>query len=159
MKNVYSMLLVALLLASKSAIAEYLTDVKDKLLTSLITDSEVLAKLERKSSPYYIRIVRLREHGECDGDLTSCPQESLYIAVSSYDEYPEQKVYVLPKAYGWKFSRWHNIPKQESPDGYVTISLKKKEIINIDGNPQWKESPFEVSVNLKKAFIIPLARK
>lgn len=148
-----------LLAANNWAIGEGLTTVQDKLLTSLITDSETLAQLESKASPYYVRIVRLRDHGECGPDLTLCPQETVYIAVSSYDEYPEQKVYILPKAYEWKFIRWHKIPKQEAPDEHITFVMKKKEVSNVHGKAQWLETQVEVLVNLEMASINSAARK
>jgi hypothetical protein len=118
-------------------------------LVRLLNDLEIVAEYnDIKKSPYFIRIVRLRDRGECD-PYPKCPGEILYIAVSNYDEAVDQKLFVLPKAYGWSFEKWLEFPVSEDPDEFVKILLKK-EIATKTGI---LEEMDQVEVNIAKGYI------
>ena len=40
-----------------------------------------------------------------------------------FDEYPDQKLFVLPASYGWEFIDWKNIPRQEGEEFFVTFEV------------------------------------
>lgn len=143
--------LLTVLLFKNIAFAENLDVVVDANLIHLLSDFEILAEI--KKPPLLIRIIRLSDHGECNGEPQTCPKQVLYIAVSTFDEQPNQKLYVLPKAYGWLFDDWKVVPKEEGPDHFVIIGIKKKEISKALDKGWWIEKKYEISVNPWKGYI------
>jgi hypothetical protein len=126
-----------------------LNEIKNGELVRLLNDMEIIAEYnDNKVSPYFIRIIRLRGEGECD-PYPKCPGETLYIAVSNYDEAADQKLFVLPKAYGWSFEKWLEFPGSEDPDEFVKILLKK-EIATKAGVVMETD---QLEVNIAKGYI------
>ncbi len=128
-----------------------LSMVNDKNLVHLLNDFEILAEI--KKPPFSLRVIRLSDHGECNGTPQTCPKRNLYIAVSTYDEYPEQKLYVLPKANGWEFIRWINIPDEEREDSFVTLEITKKVISSTPAKGWWIQKKYEIGVNPWKGYM------
>ena len=122
-------------------------EVKDPDTIHLLANLEILGELTTRSSPYFVRVIKVRDQGECDGVPETCPKEALYVVVSTYDEYPEQKAYLLPKTYDWKFVKWVSLPKEEGPQSFVKLRLIRKDISKDRQKYQWVETEVDVSVN------------
>lgn len=84
------------------------------------------------------RILRVREFGECINNV--CPKEVLYIALSEFGEYPEQKLYQTKKADEWYFIAWKHIPAVGEHEPTISFTLK-----SVNDNV---ESMHSVSANL-----------
>ncbi len=78
-------------------------------LKHFLNDFELLAQTEDNTPTLSVRVLKIKEQGECGSQ--TCPQEQLYIAVSEYGEYPEQNVFVSSQADVWEFSGWKTLPK------------------------------------------------
>lgn len=127
-----------------------LEELKDKSMSNLLGTMEILSEKLEKKVPYFIRIVRVKEYGECDGESRTCPKQSLFVLVSSRDEYPEQKVYLLPKAYGWEFVGYVSMPKTEGVDEFAVIELKRKVEGTLPYKASWQYQKCDLRVNLDK---------
>lgn len=136
--------LLALLLA-EPAQAEELNGIGDATLVDILSNFEVLA--EHKKPPYAIRVLRLREHGECDGPPESCPQAILYITASTFDEDPDQQVYKLPKAYDWEFVRWKSFAQNEGRESFTILEVRRKDIGKVSAKGGKSDTKYEVLVN------------
>ena len=127
--------------------AEELSNVKDAGLVALLNNFEIGAE-KTTERPYAIRILRHREHGDCDGTPQICPKTNLYIAVSTtFDEAPDQQVYKLPEAYGWEFVRWKVVAQKESRESYTIIEMKREVIAKNIAKGWWTYSTYEIAVN------------
>ncbi len=109
---------------------------------------EVIAETENKVPTLSSRILRIREFGECDNNI--CPSEILYITVSEFGEYPEQKLYKTPKANVWSFEGWEHIPKLGEPNPTLVINLKS------ENNKKVKY--FKVKANLETIVFTEIKR-
>ena len=81
-----------------NANAVELAQINNKKLARILINGEIVA--EQIKPPISVRLIRVQDSSECGGNPQSCPKQIVYIAVSAFDEAPEQKVYVLPKSYG-----------------------------------------------------------
>ncbi len=150
--NLFLIILVAIFSFSCSyAQSGELSIISDKNLVHLLNDFEILA--ENNKPPYSVRIIRLSDHGECDGSPQNCPNRNLYIAVSTYDEYPEQKLYILPTAKGWDFIRWMHIPDKEQEDSFVTLEVSRKVISSTPAKGWWIKKKYEIGINPWKGYM------
>ena len=145
MKSHLQIFILAVFLSPWCAFGAQLSEVSDTLLVEILNNFEILA--ERREPPYATRVLRLREHGECNGTPQSCPQATLYIAISNFGERPDQKLYRLPKAFGWEFVRWKALPKKEGRDSFIIFELKRKMISKNIAEGWWSESTYQVQVN------------
>ena len=128
MRIAVPLFLTAFLWASP-LMAEELPVLKDKALVKVLTNLDILAeKTNVKEMPYYIRVIRVREGGECDGPPETCPLTALYIAASTFGEAPEEQVYVLPKAHDWDFAKRMVLPKKEGRDSFAVLEFVKTTI-------------------------------
>jgi hypothetical protein len=125
-------------------------DSQDRNLVHILNTFELIAKHEEY--PTSVRILKIRESGECEPKLTRCPKEYLYIAVSSYDEYPDQKVYILSNAYEWNFKRWVYLPNKDKPDDIAVFEVVKKYINSLRGNII-KDQLYEITVSTESASV------
>jgi hypothetical protein len=152
LKKVLFISLVAICLCSASNLQaqNLLMPENNPGLNLILNNLEVIASIEKKFS---IKVIRVRENGECDGTPQSCPQESLYIAVSEYGEYPDQTVYVLPRAYGWHFDRWVAPPKGEGPDDFAVLRLTKEVVSQDISKGWWDQETYELRVNPWKGYL------
>ncbi|MFH0808949.1 MAG: hypothetical protein V2A77_00535 [Pseudomonadota bacterium] len=127
-----------------------LTAEKNAELSRILNNLEIIASTDKE---YSIRVIRVGEYGECDGTPQSCPQESLYIAVSEYGEYPDYQVYVLPRAHGWDFERWVALPKHDGRDDFAVLRLVKR-VVSADITKRWwDQEAYELKVNPWKGYI------
>jgi hypothetical protein len=144
MRSLFLVCVLSLLLGS-AASAAGLTQVADQELVHILNHSVVVA--EQKALPVAVRILRVRDHGECDGKPETCPKEVLYIAVSTFDEAPDEKVYVLPKSYGWDFITWKTIPKEEGASHHVVLEVREKIVSSKPEKSWWSEQRYEIGAN------------
>src|SRR5262245_1778473 len=91
--KVTSFILLFLALAAPvPSTSRALAVVNNERLTHILTNFQVLSETSAsESKQFFARILVVPDHGECDGSPASCPQAALFIAVSSIDEYPDQK--------------------------------------------------------------------
>lgn len=126
-------------------LAEPLRPVRDATLTRLLNEFEMLAEVE--TEVLHVRVLRLRDRGECDRALESCPKEQVYVAVTTLEEMPDQRVFVLPKAYGWEFVGWKELPKRRSDTDNVAFEMKRK-VIDASGPVRhWGDKAYEIRVS------------
>jgi hypothetical protein len=137
-----------------AAAGEVLEPLSDKPLAHVLANSAVIAELGSPESPNFrALVVKAWEHGECGGSPETCPRTWVYVVCSSDGDYPEQKVYELPKQYGWKFVAWHEVPKDGDPDEHVVLELKA-EVLGPDPEEQWFISrTYTVRANYRNAWI------
>ena len=132
----YPILFIALMFSCGTS-AENLLTLSDTKLSHILADFVVLAKAGRPESPNMTaRILKVQDFGECDGSPSSCPKSKLYISVSEYGEFPEQKVFVLPESHNWEFVGWDSFPEYEGPTDYITFKVKSQRP-NLDFSKSW----------------------
>jgi len=155
MKRILIIFIVCKFFMLSYAYAGELSEVKDTYLVRLLNVFKTVAEIKDiKKLPYIVRIIQVQEEGECGaGRPETCPQEELYIAVSTYDEYPDQKVFVLPKSHGWKFIGWKSLPKQEGMKQFIIFEVNKQVISKNPKQGWWSEEKYEVQVNPWQGFI------
>ncbi|MCF6363520.1 MAG: hypothetical protein L3J88_09305 [Gammaproteobacteria bacterium] len=68
------------------------------------------------------RLIKLKEFGECDNG--KCPNEVIYIAVSGFGEYPEQRLYITKPANEWKFLGWEHVPALGEKKQAIVFKMK-----------------------------------
>lgn len=148
MKKIFKLLVALIGFSILSAYAgkNDLPEVKDIYLVHLLNDFELVAEI--KDMPVSVRILRLKDHGECDGSPPTCPKEILYIAVSNFDEAPDQKLYRLPMSNGWKFVKWKSVPKKEGVNHFVVFEAEEK---NASGK-KGRTKKYEIGVNPWKGY-------
>jgi hypothetical protein len=117
---------------------------------------EVLGNLEiiadRSGHVFRVRLYRLpsdRFHTECGRSPESCPHEFVYVLISGYDEAPDQALYRLPNAFGWRFREWLSDPEDES--GVVRFLLERQVVSTHTQLRWWNTEIYEISVNLSSA--------
>ena len=117
---------------------------------------EVLGNLEiiadRSGHAFRVRLYRLpsdRLNTECGRSPESCPKRFIYVLISGYDEVPDQALYRLPNAFGWRFRDWVSDPEDES--GVVRLLLERQ-VISANTQLRWWDTEiYEVSINLSAA--------
>lgn len=149
-------IVVLSLLLNSGAHADELAKIKDMKLVHLLNDMEIIAEI--KKPPFAVRIIRQLDHGECDGSPETCPMQMMYIATSTFDETPVECVYTLPKAHGWEFLGWGNIPKEEVRSNFVTFRLKMKSLSSSRQNGGFVEKDFEIGANPWKSYMKDLSK-
>jgi hypothetical protein len=147
------LLLLMMLYSCRPAFAEniLLKKVDNRELVYIVNNFEILA--EQTHPPMRVRIISVKEHGECEPGLTNCPKQSVYIAVSTFDENPIQQLFYLSKAYEWRFKQWISIPSNDGANDFVIFEIIKKDVHKEHDVPTIIERKYRLSVNLNKAFI------
>ena len=80
--------------------------VDSKEVVALLNRGQELAECGMPKCDLHVRVFRVSHTGECDGSPATCPLSSLYVAVSQYDEAPEQVAFRFADAHEWEFVRW-----------------------------------------------------
>jgi hypothetical protein len=133
-----------------------LSKINDVKLVHLLNDMEIVAEI--KKPPLAVRVIRQLDHGECNGTPQSCPMQIMYIAVSTFDEKPDESVYMMPKAYGWEFLSWENVPDKEGRDYLVIFKMKRKIMSSTPEKGWWTDKELEVGVNPWKHYMKELQK-
>lgn len=137
---------------SALALDQGLTQINDLRLIHILNNAEIVARHDRP--PVAARIYRLKEHGECSpGKPATCPLQTLLIATSEYGEYPEQMLFKLPKAHGWEFLGWRNIPTQEGREHFVTFQVKRQSPSSLPKTGWWIDTYYEIGVNRWQGYM------
>jgi len=109
---------ITLLIASLLIVSCAKTD-----LVYFANNFETIAQTDNAIPTLSSRLLRVREPGECDNN--KCPEEVIYITVSEFGEYPDQTLYITPKANKWQFIEWNHIPKLGEENPTIIFTLKK----------------------------------
>lgn len=150
------MVITTVLLLSNIAQVDGLSKINDVKLLHLLNDMEIVAEI--KKPPLSVKVIRQLDHGECNGTPQSCPMQIMYIAVSTFDESPDESVYLLPKAYGWEFLGWKDVPDKEGHDYLVIFKMKRKIISSTPEKGWWVDKEVEVGVNPWKHYMKELQK-
>lgn len=129
--------------SAQVAWAELLPPVGNNELVSVLNNFELIAEV--KEPPLALRVLKVQEFGECDGAPETCPEDNLYLAVSEFDEYPNQNAYRLPKRHSWSVVSINGVQKD-----HVVLTLKAQFPAP---HPNWKAKEYEVRVNCTEALI------
>src|SRR5262249_615907 len=106
-----------------------------------------------ESKQFFVRVLAVPDHGECGDTPASCPKSALFIAVSSIDEYPDQRVFELPKRSAWRFVSWSHIPGVDGPDQDVGFTLEADDPSSKPRAGWWRTTKYEVRVNYRDGRI------
>ena len=139
-------ILFLLCLVSATVCAEEIQPISNQELIQLLANVEVLAKVE--GPPLRVSVLRVQDHGECDGSPKTCPLSVIYLAVSEYDEYPKQNVYLLPKRHSWEFVSWN-----KAVNGFVGLELKAQIPSETPQQGWWVPKSYLVEINSEVARI------
>lgn len=112
---------------TETAHSDELAEIQDPGLVHLLNNMEIVE--DRQDLPVAVRIIRLRELGECDGPAPSCPTEVLYVAVSTFDEAPDQILFALPESYGWQFVQWASWPSSDDVSQYASFEVTGRVLV------------------------------
>lgn len=106
MKRILATAMLAL--APLAAQCADLMPVKDaRLATVLALSEEISPRPPAADQPLFVRVYAAPDTiGECGGNVASCPDVRLFIAVSSGDLGETPVLYELPAAKGWEFVGW-----------------------------------------------------
>jgi hypothetical protein len=144
---------VIALLAASTAIAADLRPAKNKELSYVLNNFEIMTE-SGKGDELSIRLMKVQDQGECDGSPQSCPKSAVYAAVSELGEYPEQKLYQLPKMHNWRFVRWIKQAKSASETAEIELAVDLP-----SKNPQkewWVEKHYMLRLGLGVAKLSEL---
>jgi len=146
MKKIILISVMLLFFSHMASNASELAVEPNKNLVSILNSIVLIREIDKL--PLHIRIFEFQEYGECDGAPSTCPGKILYIAVSSYDEYPDQKLYKTLKAESWDIGQLIKYPHSEKKEDFAVLKIKKREL----GNSS-KEHSCLLKVNLYSAKI------
>ena len=107
--------------AANVVFAAELLPIKNKDLTSVLNNFSVLVE-SGKGDELSIRLIKVQDQGECDGSPQTCPKSTVYAAISELGEYPEQRLYQLPKKHNWRFVRWIKPAKSETESAELELA-------------------------------------
>ena len=148
--TIFILLFLATLAAPVSFTSRPLPVVNNERLTHILTNFQVLAETSAsESKQFFVRVLSVPDHGECGGSPASCPQAALFIAVSSIDEFPDQRLYELPKRHAWRFLRWTRIPDVDGPDQYVEFTLEADDPSPTPDQGWWRTTHYDVKVSYR----------
>jgi hypothetical protein len=148
--KIYFLPIAVILLLPFIGHAAVLESVSDAELTEVLANFQILAVADHQQSrSMYVRILKVQDHGECSGSPNTCPKSRIYITVSEYGEYPEQKVYRLPPRHNWEFVGWIKLPHTDNPQDYVQLRLKAQKPAKDLTMGWWINETYIVKVNYR----------
>ena len=140
--------LIAVVTMAATPTRRTLDVVNNERLAYVLMNVQVLRETsadERKA--FHVRLLLVPEQGECGTTPQSCPRTDLYVAVSSIDEYPDQRVYQLPPRHAWRFVRWELLPETDAPSDYVVFTLEADDPAADPSVTWWRSTRYEFRVN------------
>lgn len=99
---------------------------------------QLISETKNTDPTLFARLIKLREFGECDSG--KCPNEVVYIAISEFGEFPEQKLYITKEANEWEFLGWEHIPILGEKKQVIIFKMKSKK--------NSSETEYTIKVNL-----------
>jgi len=152
MKRNYPLVLIVpiILLLAQSVIAETVNFASITNQESLKLLNDVKLIHEKPGLPLNVRIWTLQDDGECGPDYTGCPGTTLFIAISSIDEYPDRIIYESKKAYGWEFDKWISHAASDVPGEYEEFLVWMESICSKSESTKIKRDLLKISINLNK---------
>jgi len=99
---------------------------------------QLISETKNTDPTLFARLIKLREFGECDSG--KCPNEVVYIAISEFGEFPEQRLYITKEANEWKFLGWEHIPILGEKKQAIIFKMKSKK--------NSSETEYTIKVNL-----------
>ena len=143
--------LVSALAMISPAGAGELTVVDDNGLTKILSNFVILAEAKSpQSEGMWVRLLRVQDPGECGATLASCPMSTVYVAVSEYGEYPEQRVYRLPPRHYWQFGQWRDLPSSDGEKDFVVATLTAQQPVSPDEEQHWLTVSCTLKVNYRR---------
>ncbi len=94
----------------------------DSELVFFANNFQLMSETKNIKPTLFARLLKLKELGECDAG--KCPGEVVYIAVSEFGEYPEQRLYVTKQADEWHFSGWEYVPASGRERQVIVFKMK-----------------------------------
>jgi len=149
---VYLLLFLGLFGCAQIAKSDALVVVEDAHLVQILNNIELVE--DRREFPLRVRVFRLRELGECDGPYVRCPKEIFYIAVSTFDEVPDQKLFVLPESLGWQFDGWSKWPSSDSASESVVFEATSQTVLADGDEKKPSAQRHKVQVNAHSGSIV-----
>jgi hypothetical protein len=150
----FPLLILAALVSSAANGGERLQKVRDERLEYVLANVQIVKETSaRESKALRVRILSVPEHGECDETPESCPKAELFVAVSGFDEYPDQRVYQLPRRHQWRFVRWDHFPTEDGPNDYVECTLEADDPIVQPADKWWRAVRYRLKVNYRDGRI------
>jgi len=139
----------------RAAEPQQLRELPNREASYILANLELLAEAEfPESKAIHVRVYRVADHGECDGTPQSCPLSIIYLTASEYGEYPEQRVFELPKRHDWKFVAWKGLPESDGPRDFVTLELSFSAPSPSPGKGWWTGRTSIVRINYRTAELI-----
>ena len=124
------------------------------LATTLGFLEELTPRPPRVDQPYFVRVFAVpTEVGECDGDVSTCPDVKLYITVSNGDLGETPVLYQLPASKGWKFVGWSK-PGKEGQTSLVGFKLRTTlpdSNISPEARRAWRAREYRLLVSTESA--------
>jgi hypothetical protein len=121
----HNKLLVLVVVAwSSFAHGQSLQKIDDVGMVNVLNNYKIFFE-ERKKLPYLVRIFRVSDPGECSPNNTWCPKVNMYIAVSTFDEAPDQAVYKLPINQNWEFKGIVTWPRIDGKEHFVRVLFEE----------------------------------
>ncbi len=96
----------------------------DSELVFFANNFQLMSETKNIKPTLFARLLKLRKFGECDSG--KCPGEVVYIAVSEFGEYPEQRLYVTKQADEWHFSSWEYVPASAQEKQVIVFKVKSR---------------------------------
>lgn len=97
---------------------------RDSGLVFFANNFQLMSETKNIKPTLFARLLKLREFGECDSG--KCPGEVVYVAVSEFGEYPEQRLYVTKQADEWHFAGWEHVPASGREKQVIVFKMKSK---------------------------------
>lgn len=141
---------VLLSFLSLIAVSTFAAPTLQKGVLSYVLPRAVIIFESEKNLPVWLRIVSVKEDGECGEPGKDCPKEELYVVLSDNERLPVHSVtYHIPKAYSWKLESASSCAKSEG-DLCVGIDLQEAELNQAGSDWEITEHKYEFRMDSVK---------
>ena len=148
-----ALILAALTLSAGSPVGQ-LRAVSNERLAYILANVQILVETNAKESKALrVRLLIIPEHGECGGTPESCPKVELFVAVSGFDELPDQRVYQLPKQHDWRFISWDRLPDADDVTDYAEFTIEADFPVAQPAAGWWRAVRYHLRVNYRDGTI------
>lgn len=126
--------------------------IKDDGLVQLLSAVEIAA--DKQFDNFSLRALSLREDGECDGSLSTCPKLEYYLVISTFDEAPDRAAYRLPPSHDWKIEKIEEIDSYGEYQRFLIITLTRTVAPSDQSDKQWVKREYKIKINPWKYEVI-----